>query len=288
MRTIVNFLTFLILGMLLPCLARGETLLITAFEPFEGHSANNSARIAKIIAKAHNQLGVDVSVCILPVVYDQAALSAESCFEKMKTKPDYVVSLGEGGVCGPELETRAMNQDNDLGKDNAGTIRQGSIIDPKGPKDIAFDFPLETMYCALTNDERTDVTVANNMAGGDFVCNNTAYHLSEYFRQWNSSNDPSNHVYYTFIHVPAGSCTDTDPTKNTAQLIIKMLKSSIAQLRVNAYQQPGMLNPSCTEDPVPFDSSSLNGIEKVLLKEGIPTCEQDFFKQLDTDYKWLK
>src|SRR5579885_813003 len=92
--------------------ARGAqtTILLTGFEPFGGRARNNSYEIAKRLKADPGLLGqgIGVEICELPVVYDRAAAVAQACFEKLSQRPDFVVSMGEGG-CDIRLETAATN-----------------------------------------------------------------------------------------------------------------------------------------------------------------------------------
>src|SRR4051794_15162016 len=69
-------------------------VLITAFEPFAGRKINLSYEVAKRVQIE----GVDIELCLLPVVYDRAAEVAEACYESIlakRAKPAFVLSMGE-------------------------------------------------------------------------------------------------------------------------------------------------------------------------------------------------
>jgi pyroglutamyl-peptidase len=207
-------------------------VMITGFQPFEGRDVNNSWQIASAISAARAQLGdgVEISTCLLPVVYDSAARVAEGCFENATDKPDVVLSLGEVG-CKLRLETRALNKDDVPGfPDNAGNIRAGLPIRAGAGETIGFNLPTQEMYCALDKNERAEAAVSRTAS---FVCNNTAFRLAEYFAGRGTAATGAGAaptprvgsqglpVQFGFIHVPTSDCSNegADPATNAKKLI---------------------------------------------------------------------
>lgn len=191
-----------------------ETLLITAFEPFGGASQNQSMDVAQALAAKITKY--QTVVCVLPVVYDRAAEAALKCFDEMEKKPSVVLSLGEGG-CDVRLESRGQNWDAD-GADNAGVNRRGSVILPDGPAYSPLEFPLEKMMSTLqTRFGRRDRDLVRiSHSAGNYVCNNTAYHLSRYFSQPGDAT-------YGFIHVPNHACARGTRDAGRVSNILKIL-----------------------------------------------------------------
>jgi pyrrolidone-carboxylate peptidase len=173
-------------------------ILVTAFEPFGFSTVNRSIDTAQSIKSNLQKNGFIVDICILPVIYNEAAKQAIDCFLKSKTKPLAVISLGEGG-CDTRLETAAHNRDSAPGfPDNQGNIRTGTLIDETASKNISFKGFVIDMYCAFPSDIRSSVSISESPGG--FVCNNTAFILGNYFSKIN--------VPYTFIHVPNNMCSE--------------------------------------------------------------------------------
>jgi len=265
------------------------TVLLTAFEPFKGQSVNNSTIVARMIEKEQSQLGADVKVqvCILPIEYDDAAKAAENCYNQMNPKPTIVLSMGEGG-CHLTIETRPLNKtDSEL--DNFGRTAGGPLIDPNGPQTMGFDLPLYQMYCALSLSERDYVDISNDM--GAYVCDNTAFKLSEFFTKKNQRSYQNAvsifekyRVQYGFIHVQPPECgqlVENFPRHN-ADYIIKMLRAAINARRVSKMKDQ---YSNCPEsDAMPIDVQQIDNLEKALFSKGAPTCDLNFLKQLRLDY----
>lgn len=246
-------------------------VLVTAFEPFGGRDVNNSARIAEALKNAKAVYGPDVEIelCILPVVYDEGAAKAKACYERMMPKPDAVISLGEAG-CDLRLETAAHNDDDTPGfPDNAGNIREGKPILADGPKSIGFDLPVQQMFCALDAGAQDAADVSKTPGG--FVCNNTAYHLANFFQ--------GTGVRYGFIHVPAASCSDeaADPAANGRRLA--------GMIRGMAEHDTGDVStdvvPHCSNDTrLPTDSQAIANILDSMREGAAKECEKRFLEEL--------
>ena len=175
--------------------AHAESVLITAFDPFGGQSFNPSIEIANLAKANLEAQNFTVTVCVIPTVYDKGALKAQECYQNMNPKPRIVLSLGEGAACNLELDIKSKNWDNSYGADNEGVIRRRHVIDPQFGEAIGFNLPIPQMYCSLSPAVRESLRLGNT---GDFVCNNTAFHLSHYFE---------NRVAYGFFHVPYAGCS---------------------------------------------------------------------------------
>lgn len=236
-------------------------IVLTSFDPFGLSSKNNSQPIAKRVAQLTALIGenVQIDVCNLPVVYDQASHVAEDCISK--SKPDAVISLGEGH-CDLRIETAASNWDSDSLPDNAGVVREGILISQNGPRRSAFNFPVQAMFCAVYSAYPAPVEVSADP--GYFVCNNTAYHLSQ---DLSARGTP-----FTFIHVPHSRCSasDRDVEKN-AQLIAKMLHGAISELK--APTRTAILK-------MPSNKAEAQTVLMELNSSSAPACERDFAERL--------
>lgn len=247
-------------------------VMITGFDPFDGRARNNAWDVAQAVT-TRGELGPDVvvSTCHIPVVYDQGAQTAESCYEQLETKPDVVISLGEAG-CSLRMETAAHNVDDTPGfPDNAGNIREGTPIDPDGPAHIGFNLPAPEMYCELSSHDRKATEVSETPGG--FVCNNTAYHLARYF--------DGKPVQYGFIHVPASDCgADAADPQRTAKQIAKMLHR-LANYDEAPVDERASVLPHCSNDlRLPTSADGVTSLLDALSQVDSADCRRDFLERL--------
>lgn len=239
-------------------------ILLTSFDPFGGSSANNTQAIVANLAQMAAILGTDVEVksCNLPVVYDAGAKAAMDCVAQIQ--PNAVVSFGEAD-CSVQIESAATNWDGTEDyPDNAGQVRNGSQITANGPQRSGFDFPVPAMYCAIGN-ETARASVVVSSSPGAFVCNNTAYHLSQEL-------EPKG-IPFTFIHVPNTQCSDAqvDPAGNAAT-IAHMLQAAIVQLRAE------------TQVLMPKTQAEATGFLQDLQSKNAPACQIEYVQRLISSY----
>jgi pyroglutamyl-peptidase len=247
-------------------------VLITAFEPFDGRAENNSTRIAAVM-KAHPELfqDIEITVCTLPVVYDEAAAKALACLDAMPEKPDAVISLGETG-CKIQLETSAGNLDDTYGPDNAGNIRSHHTIVEGGPARIGYDLPMQAMYCTLTEEQRKAVEPSTTM---NFVCNNTAYLLASKLR--------GTGIRFGFVHVPttASYCGNASDPGANAGLIAQMMNGAFAHQRTEHATTYAL--PHCSnEEALPTSLDELRRVtESIDAAEEAAACEKEYLEKLE-------
>lgn len=247
-------------------------ILVTSFEPFDGRPENNSTRIANAM-KEHPELfpGIEVTFCVLPVVYDEGAKTALGCLDAMDPKPDMMLSLGEVG-CKIQLETNAINKDDVPGApDDAGNIRSDRTIVEGGPDKLGFDFPGQAMYCALSPEERAHVEPSTSM---NYVCNNTAYRLGTAMR--------GTGIRYGFVHVPtAGSwCGEAGDPLYNARIIAHMLGGALAQHGTTAAATYAL--PHCSNDErLPTSLDELRrAAESIGDANDASACEKEYLDKL--------
>jgi len=156
----------------------------------------------------------EVKICILPTVYDEGATQAKRCFDEMQRPPQYVVGLGEGS-CKVRIETAAQNFDNTEIDDNWGNLRTGSPIIEGAPYWKTLSLSPSELLQDINEEDVQKIRVSTDM--GNFVCNNTAYHLAT---EWNKESDPK----YTFIHIPPSRCSpeEKDPLE-VSRLLFEMI-----------------------------------------------------------------
>ena len=249
-------------------------IVVTAFDPFGGREINNSARIAEELRKSQDlPPGVEITVCILPVVYDQGAAAANACIDALPEPPEIVVSLGEAG-CSLQLETAAHNQDDTPGfPDNAGNIHEDRTIIEGAPASIGFDLPVQDLYCALSPEERSQVMVSESPGG--FVCNNTAFHLANRFRGTSTR--------FSFVHVPASGCPEArvDPAAN-ARTLARMFGNLLERERTERPVTYAL--PHCTNtERLPVSLEELaRAADSIGEAAEQSECEREFLERLKT------
>lgn len=208
---------------------KGKTVLITAFEPFDGRKENSSQTIAEEISKNSTLwLGENVRVetCILPVVFNNAAEVAKRCYERIVPPPDLVLSLGEGSTK-VAIEMLFKNENSVTKADNSGKLAPAPLITKDGPDRIFTTIPdirfqqdkftfFETPFLRFSSD------------AGNSVCNNTAYLLGRYFE--------TQMVPYGLIHVPASIAFTVEDAAFATQISIGIV-SKITKITLDFYAE---------------------------------------------------
>ena len=177
-----------------------KKVMITAFEPFGGHSRNGSAMVAEtLVSLNQNQNCIEYDYCLLPVEYENGSSRAIDCFKKMRVKPDLVISMGEGG-CEINLETGAHNVDDTPGfPDNAGKTFNGQVIEKNAAAYELLTLPVADMFCASDIEPKEKAApIAPSVSPGKYVCNDVAYRLGRYLKP--------QRIPFGFIHVPPEYC----------------------------------------------------------------------------------
>lgn len=179
-------------------------VLVGYFDAFGKAPFNNSEIVARRLAetmKDHPEF--EIKLCSLQTVFDKSFYQMEDCLKALTEAPKLVLGLGESN-CNFKIETMARNLDKTKGPDNDGIERNNTPIIPGAVKEIGFNYPLPSMYCALPEQSRKDIEVSNN--AGSFVCNNLAYQVAH--------NYPD--TEFGFIHVPGHDCRNIEAKTMTA------------------------------------------------------------------------
>jgi pyrrolidone-carboxylate peptidase len=246
-----------------------QHLMVTAFEPFNGANINRSLDTANALKKELALSGIVVDICVIPVEFDVAAQKAEACYQSFNPKPTAALSLGEGD-CSIRMETAAQNRDSASGApDNAGNIRTRQVIEKNGPPSIAFGSFVVDMYCSLPFSVRDRINISDSPGG--FVCNNTAFHLGNYFRQLK--------VPYTFIHVPNNTCSGNDGLAVEAGRNIAAMVQDLLTFNFKVPKLAGVR--TCTHLPTTVEQ--VDELLRILSHEGDSgkvRCETEFAEHL--------
>lgn len=255
--------------------AKKKRVFVTAFQPFLGAKANATIEIAATLKQRLASQNIDVAVCVLPVIYDQAALEAEGCYRQLNATPDLVVSLGEAG-CKVRLETAAHNQDHSPGDpDNKGEIRLRGPIDRHGPDSIGFDSRVVDMYCSLPKDVRSSQIEVSRTPNG-YVCNNTAYHLGQFFKD--------EKMPYTFIHVPTYRCSEKGLIERSGAIVASMIATILQPASAGDATGPvGIETDSAIGPFMPTTVGEVNEVLKLVNGEADSeknSCKSEFMWRL--------
>lgn len=165
-------------------------MLLTAFEPFDGHALNASQRALEAIDE--KQLpGVNLVRKELPTVFGESLVLLQKHIEHYT--PDLVVCLGEaGGRYGLSLERVAINVDDARIPDNAGAQPVDVPIEEGGPVAYWSTLPIKAIYQALFDE---GVLASVSQTAGTYVCNHVFYGLMHSLEQ-------KSLVRGGFVHVP--------------------------------------------------------------------------------------
>ncbi len=145
-------------------------VLVTSFEPFDGHELNSSLEVGRALGPLP---GVELSWTTLPVV---AGLCVERAWEQVQRKqPEVLVALGQAGSSPlVRLEDRAVNFDHFALPDNSNQVRTHSIIVPGAPALLRTPIPLSQLHQRL---QALGQPVQLSFSAGSFVCNHLYFHL---------------------------------------------------------------------------------------------------------------
>jgi pyroglutamyl-peptidase len=168
-----------------------KTVLLTAFEPFDGESINASLEAARQMQKIDFR-GATVRVAVLPVDRFRAVDLTLSLFRT--SRPDLVIMLGEAGArfrINPERV--AVNVDHFRIPDNAGNQPQDERIVEDGPVGYLSTLPIHAITQRIIE---AHIPAAISNSAGTYLCNRVFYSVMHAI---NSERMPAT---AGFIHVP--------------------------------------------------------------------------------------
>ena len=164
-------------------------ILLTGFDRFGDLPFNPSELVVRAIASR----ATPGLVCeILPTEYDRATTILRERLRAMR--PDIVLGTGVAatrpGLC---LERVALNIDDAEIADNAGALRGGSAIEPRGP--LARETPCDLPPILARLKER-GMAASISTHAGTFVCNHVFYSALAELERLHSD------ARCLFIHLP--------------------------------------------------------------------------------------
>jgi pyroglutamyl-peptidase len=148
------------------------SVLLTAFEPFDGEDINPSLEIA-LRLEASVIVGHRVAVQVLPVAFAHTASALRDVMHR--EQPDLVIALGQAGGCSAlSLERVAINLIDARIADNAGAQPIDTPVVSGGPAAYFSTLPIKAMGRALYEN---GIPAQLSFSAGSFVCNQVFYLL---------------------------------------------------------------------------------------------------------------
>ena len=168
-------------------------ILLTGFEPYGAVEINPSEQIVRrIAARARVRRNADLVTEILPTEFAAAGKRIRQLIRKFR--PAAVLCLGVAPSREKiSLERVALNLDDDALPDNAGRIRAGRRIVPRGPVAYWSTLPLERIRKRL---EQRGIPVSYSNHAGTYLCNHVFYVARHETERMGSR------VRCGFVHVP--------------------------------------------------------------------------------------
>lgn len=164
------------------------TVLVTGFEPFEGHAVNASWLAVQELVRTWR--GPAIEAVRLPVSFRRAPGLLEEAVAR--TRPRAVVSVGEAGDADAVLVERvALNVADARIPDEDGNRPVDEPLVPGGPAAWFTALPLRA---CVDGAERAGVPARVSSSAGTYVCNAVFYRLATVLA--------GSDVPHGFVHVP--------------------------------------------------------------------------------------
>lgn len=165
-----------------------KKLLITGFDPFDGHASNPSwAAVQQLPEVVGNYKLCKLNI---PTLYEAAANLVLDAAQALQ--PDVILCIGlAGGRDAVTPERIAVNIRDARIPDNSGKLCNGERIAADGPAAYFATVPVERMVQAIRN---CSIPGAVSNTAGTYVCNDVLYTLLHHFSATSTR--------VGFIHVP--------------------------------------------------------------------------------------
>ena len=168
-----------------------KTVLMTAFEPFEGESINPSW---EAVRSFDGQVikGARVVVRQLPVVFSRCGAVLAEALDELQ--PDRILCIGQaGGRSDITVERVAINVDDARIPDNDGQQPIDQPIVAEGPAAYFSRLPIKAIVAAV---REAGIPASVSQTAGTFTCNHVMYRLLH----WLETNQSQ--ARGGFIHIP--------------------------------------------------------------------------------------
>lgn len=168
-----------------------KTVLMTAFEPFEGESINPSwEAVRSFDGKVID--GARVVTRQLPVAYSRCGAVLMQALEALQ--PDLILCIGQaGGRTDITVERVAINIDDARIPDNEGHQPIDQPVVVGGPAAYFSTLPIKAMVAAI---REVGIPASVSQTAGTFTCNHVMYRLLHWLATQQSN------ARGGFIHIP--------------------------------------------------------------------------------------
>lgn len=166
-----------------------KTVLITAFEPFDGELINPSW---EAVSRLHERLicGARVVAKKLPCVFSESLQSLYAAIDELH--PDLVIAVGQaGGRFEITVERIGINIIDARIPDNAGKQPIDQAVVEDGPAAFFSTLPIKAIVEGI---REAGIPASISQTAGTFVCNQVMYGLLHYLA--------GSSVRGGFIHIP--------------------------------------------------------------------------------------
>ncbi|SFM86793.1 pyroglutamyl-peptidase [Izhakiella capsodis] len=168
-----------------------KTVLITAFEPFDGETVNPSWEAVRQLDQ-RELMGATVVACLLPCEFGQSLVVLKQAINRLR--PTLVMATGQaGGRSEVSVERIGINIDDARIADNRGRQPVDQPIVPEGPAAYFATLPIKAMVAAI---REAGIPAVISQTAGTYVCNHVLYSLLHYLHH------AMPEVRGGFIHIP--------------------------------------------------------------------------------------
>lgn len=168
-----------------------KTVLITAFEPFDGEVVNPSW---EVVSHLHDHMicGVKVVSKQLPCVFGESLQALYAAIDVLQ--PVLVIAVGQaGGRPDVTIERVGINVDDARIPDNLGNQPIDNVIVEGGPAAYFSTLPIKAIVEGI---RESGIPASVSQTAGTYVCNHVMYGLMHYLAKH------KNKVCGGFIHIP--------------------------------------------------------------------------------------
>ena len=168
-----------------------KTVLITAFEPFDGDPVNPSW---EAVSQLNERMvcGARVIAKQLPCVFGDSLTALYAAIDELK--PELVIAVGQaGGRTDVTIERVGINVDDARIPDNAGNQPIDETIVEGGPAAYFSTLPIKAIVEGI---REAGIPASVSQTAGTYVCNHVMYGLMDYLAKH------KNKIRGGFIHIP--------------------------------------------------------------------------------------
>lgn len=197
-----------------------KTVLITAFEPFDGERVNPSW---EAVQQLNDRLigGAKIVAKQLPCAFGHSLEALFAAIDNLQ--PDLVIAVGQaGGRADISVERIGINIDDARIPDNQGNQPIDVTIVSDGPAAYFSTLPIKAMVAGI---RQAGIPASVSQTAGTFVCNHVMYGLLHHLQQTASQ------ARGGFIHIPylpEQASHHPVVASMSAQTVIRALEEAIA------------------------------------------------------------